>query len=99
MKTKCEAPALGAAVQRMLKALVRRADEGDTEALEQLMQATQTAERGVADALHGMRERGYSLAELSRVTGTSRPAVLKRSRRADAYYDRHAHYEVPYTTD
>jgi hypothetical protein len=79
VKTKCEAPALGAAIRRMLVALNRRAAEGDTEALEELIIIEQQCRKETDHALAKMRE-VYSLAELSRVTGTSRPAVLKRSR-------------------
>jgi hypothetical protein len=78
-KTKCEAPALGDAIKRMLLALVRRAQEGDTEALEELLKIDNATGVAVGAALAAMRDT-YSLGELSRVTGTSRPAVLKRSR-------------------
>lgn len=76
--SKCEAPALGSAVGRMIRALVRRATDGDTEALEQLLELEKQTSAGIKDALAGMRQ-VYSLGELSRVTGTSRQAVLKRS--------------------
>lgn len=82
--SKCEAPALGAAVRRMVRALERRAVEGDTEALEQLISIGTEVSAATSSALYLMRGT-YSLAELAKVTGTSRPAVLKRSRRADAY--------------
>lgn len=75
-----ESPELGAMVGRMLNALIRRAAEGDTEAVEQLGNledlAHQAHTSGLAEA---RRAPGYSLAELARVTGTTRQAVSQRT--------------------
>lgn len=75
-----EAPGLGAAVERMLRALVRRAAAGDTEALEQLCQLDVELAASTRKALRGLHEFGYSYAELASVTGTSRQAVAQRMR-------------------
>lgn len=75
-----ESPELGAAIGRMLNGLIRRAAEGDTEAVEQLGHlehlARQAHTSGLAEA---RRAGGYSLAGLSAVTGTSRQAVSQRT--------------------
>lgn len=80
-----EAPEIGAMAGRMLNALVRRAAEGDTEAIEQLQQLEQLAaaaySAGLAAAKH---EGGYSLGELAAVTGSSRQNVRQRIMRVVA---------------
>lgn len=81
-----ESPELGAMVGRMLNALIRRAAEGDTEALEQLARleslARQANTSGLAEA---RRAGGYSLAELAKVTGTTRQAVSQRTAPAPTF--------------
>lgn len=77
-----EAPEVGAAVARMVRALVRRAADLDTEALEQLRMLDDLTRQAVADALREMNANGYSWAELARVTGTSRQACSQRVTRA-----------------
>lgn len=81
-----EAPEVGAMVRRMVRALVRRAAEGDTEALEQLAQleaelptATTCA---VAMMQAGTDGNAYSFTELANVLGTSRQAARQRAGRA-----------------
>lgn len=77
-----ESPELGSAVRRQLRALVRRAAEGDTEALEQLamLDADLATAKAVAVDLMNRGERmgrrgGYSFTELAAVLGTSRQAA------------------------
>lgn len=74
-----ESPDLGGAALRMMRALVRRAAEGDTEALEQLQRLEEAAsvQLGVA-ALRAHREAGYSWTEIARVLGISRQAARQR---------------------
>jgi hypothetical protein len=75
-----EAPAVGSAAARMVRALVRRAGEGDTEALEQLRMLDELTTQAVSTALRRMHdEAGYSWAELARVTGTTRQACSQRA--------------------
>lgn len=74
-----EAPEVGSAAKRMIRALVRRAGEGDTEALEQLRQLDELTTQAVSDALRQMNNFGYSWAELARVTGTTRQACSQRA--------------------
>lgn len=73
-----EAPEIGAMIDRMLRALVRRAGEGEQEAIEQLVQLGDRLPAYQARALVAGREFGYSLAELATATGTSRQAVSQR---------------------
>lgn len=73
-----ESPELGAAVARMLNALIRRAAEGDQEALEALGTLEDLTRQATTSALTLARDR-YSLNELATVTGTSRQAVSQRA--------------------
>lgn len=92
-----EAPEVGAMIRRMVRALVRRAAEGDTEALEQLAQLEAELPAATSCALgmmnHAANPRAtYSAGELSQVLGVSRQAVRQRIGRvattdtAAAYY-------------
>lgn len=79
-----EAPAVGDAAARIVRALVRRAGEGDTQALEALRMLDDLTRQAVAEALRAMHEPtesrpGYSWSELARVTGTSRQACSQRA--------------------
>jgi NADH:ubiquinone oxidoreductase subunit F (NADH-binding) len=76
-----ESPEIGAMVGRMLNALIRRAAEGDQEALEALAEVECLAPQATNAGLALAREH-YSLAELGRVLGTSRQAVIQRTDRA-----------------
>jgi hypothetical protein len=75
-----ESPDLEAMMGRMLNALIRRCAEGDTEAVEALGNleglARQANTSGLAEA---RRAGGYSLADLAKVTGTTRQAVSQRT--------------------
>lgn len=75
-----ESPELGDAVLRMLRGLVTRAAEGDTEAVEQLARVERLA--GVATTLGGRLAHdaaGYSFTELGAVLGVSRQAARQRA--------------------
>lgn len=79
-----ESPEVGAAAFRMIRALVRRAAEGDTEALEQLAKVERMAAAGTTVALHQAHQAaGYSYTELADVTGTTRQAARQRVERLD----------------
>lgn len=73
-----ESPDLGSAVARLLRALVERAGDGDTEALEQLAALEQLVPMATQLAGYELHEFGYSGTELAAVLGTSRQAALKR---------------------
>lgn len=75
-----ESPDLGDAILRMLRGLVTRAAEGDTEAVEQLARVEQLA--GVATSIGGRLAHdraGYSYTELGTVLGVSRQAARQRA--------------------
>lgn len=80
-----ESPELGAACIRMMRALARRAGEGDSEALETLDMLTETASVQLGAAVAGYREfapaygaAGYSWTDVARLLGTSRQNAQQR---------------------
>jgi hypothetical protein len=81
-----ESPELGAAIGRMMNALIRRAAEGDTEAVEALGSLESLARQANTSGLcEARRAGGYSLADLAKVTGTSRQAVSQRTASAPTF--------------
>jgi hypothetical protein len=93
---KHEAPELGSMVRRMVRALVRRAAEGDWEAIEQLAMLEREVPTATSCAL-GMMNAGssgnaYSFTELGAVLGTSRQAARQRSQRVLADDEVAAYY-------
>lgn len=75
-----EAPDVGDAIVRMMRGLVSRAAEGDTEAVEQLARVERMAP--VATSMGGRLAHdraGYSYTELGRVLGVSRQAARQRA--------------------
>jgi len=79
MSGRHEAPEVGAAILRMMNGLIRRAAEGDQEAVEALA-AIETFAPNATNA--ALAEAPYSLGELAPVMGTSRAAVQQRVKRA-----------------
>lgn len=81
-----ESPECGAAILRMMNGLIRRAADGDTEAIEALAAieafAPNATNAALALAHSGTDAPGYSYAELAAVTGTTRAAVQQRVGRA-----------------
>lgn len=79
-----EAPEVGAMAGRVIRALVRRAAEGDTEALEQLLSLEAQVAQAVKDAGRALHdEAGYSFTYLAGVAGVSRQAARERFSCAD----------------
>lgn len=76
-----EAPSLGAAVDRMMRALVRRAEQGDLEAIEQLRAIRGWSGVYLTDAINAAQrpQAGYSQGEIARALGVSRQAVQQLS--------------------
>jgi hypothetical protein len=74
-----ESPELGAFIGRMLNALIRRAAEGDWEALEALARIEALAPAAMTAGLVASRDR-YSLATLGSVVQTTRQAVQQRTK-------------------
>ena len=73
-----EAPELGAAAARMMRALVERAADKDTEALEQLAALEVLARQATSMGGYLLHDSGYSHSELAAVLGISRQASVKR---------------------
>lgn len=83
-----EAPEIGQMVRRMVRGLVRRAAEGDWEALEALAMLERELPTATSCAIALMQaDRGqsarYSYTELADQLGTSRQAVRQRAMRVD----------------
>lgn len=75
-----ESPELEAMLGRMMNALIRRCAEGDTEAVEALARLEALARQANTSGLfEARRAGGYSLADLAKVTGTTRQAVSQRT--------------------
>jgi predicted transcriptional regulator len=81
-----EAPELGAAVDRMLLALVRRGASGELEAIEELVRVRDSmpalVQAAVAAAVAGPAE--YSFGEVGRWLGISRQAARQAARKSKA---------------
>ena len=73
-----ESPDVGAAAARMIRALVVRASDGDTEALEQLAALEQLIPVAVQLAGHEAHKWGYSFTALGNLLGISRQAARAR---------------------
>lgn len=75
-----EAPELGDAIVRMMRALVTRAEEGDWEAIEQLARIESLAPTATSLGMRSAHDAaGYSYTELGAVLGVSRQAARQRS--------------------
>jgi hypothetical protein len=79
-----ESPAIGKFMGRMTKALIRRAQGGDADALVVLVDLQRQAQVAVVDAGRALIAAGYSYSDLARELGVSRQAALKRFGPADA---------------
>lgn len=78
-KREREAPEVGAMAGRVIRALVRRAAEGDTEALEQLLSLETQLAQAIKDAGRALHDdAGYSFTYLAGVAGVSRQAARER---------------------
>jgi len=78
-KRRHEAPEVAAASRRFMRALVRRAAEGDTEALEGLVGLQAVLQECITDAGRALHdEAGYSFTELANVLGISRQGARQR---------------------
>lgn len=75
-----EAPAIGDMVARVLRALIRRAEAGDLEALEQLQRLGREADAALVAAARAAHDgpAAYSWTELAYVLGTTRQAARQR---------------------
>lgn len=85
MQRRHEAPELGSAVRRFLRALAVRATEGDLEAIEELAQLAKDVDASLGQAIAGARAaKGYTWQAVAELLGTSRQAVQQRFHEAAA---------------
>lgn len=79
-RERVEAPALGGMLERMLRALVRRAGEGEAEALEELARLEELVDEALTAGVHAHREgpAAASWAKIGELVGTSRQAAFRR---------------------
>jgi hypothetical protein len=68
----------GAFVRRVLRAYSRRVGDGDVEALVLLVGLAEEIDTAMAEAVKGLRARGYSWAEIGSRLGVSRQAAQQR---------------------
>ncbi len=73
-----EAPEIGSFMRRMFRALVARAAEGDTEALEVLADLEKASTAALGEAMRAAHARGYSWTELADLVGVTRQAARQR---------------------
>lgn len=79
-KREYEAPHVGAASARMMRALVKRAEGGELEALEELVRLQDVLQECLQAAVTGYREgpAGASWAQVAEAVGTTRQAAHAR---------------------
>lgn len=73
-----EAPELGAFVNRMFRALVRRAGAGGLEAVEVLASLSRSCQAATKEAAEAAWRSGYSYTQLGDALGVSRQAARQR---------------------
>ena|SRR5712691_179593 len=73
-----ENPEYAAFVRRILKAYARRVATGDIEALALMAELADTIDTSIRDAVTGLRDRGYSWADVGARLGVTRQAAQQR---------------------
>jgi hypothetical protein len=68
----------GRAARRILKAYARRVATGDIEALALMAELADTIDTSIRDAVTGLRDRGYSWADIGSRLGVTRQATQQR---------------------
>lgn len=81
VKRRHETPEVAKAAMRFARALARRAEEGDTEALEGLAELALIVEGATATATANLHAAGYSWADIGKVLGVSKQAAHQRHNR------------------
>lgn len=87
-KRRHETPEVAKASMRFARALARRAEEGDTEALEGLAELALIVEGATATAMANLHNAGYSWASIAELLGTSKQAAHQRYNRILARQER-----------
>jgi hypothetical protein len=65
-------------IQRILRACSRRVGDGDVEALALMLSLADEIDAAIAEAVKGLRARGYSWAEIGSRLGITRQAAQQR---------------------
>jgi hypothetical protein len=73
-----ENPEYAAFTRRILKAYARRVATGDIEALALMAELADTIDTSIRDAVTGLRDRGYSWADIGSRLGVTRQAAQQR---------------------
>jgi hypothetical protein len=73
-----ENPEYAAFARRILKAYARRVATGDIEALALMAELADTIDTSIRDAVTGLRDRGYSWADIGSRLGVTRQAAQQR---------------------
>jgi hypothetical protein len=73
-----ENPEYAAFARRILKAYARRVATGDIESLTLMAELADTIDTSIRDAVTGLREHGYSWAEIGSRLGVTRQAAQQR---------------------
>jgi hypothetical protein len=73
-----ENPEYAAFARRILKACARRIAAGDIESLALMAELADTIDTCIGDAVTGLREHGYSWAEIGSRLGVTRQAAQQR---------------------
>lgn len=73
-----ESPDMAAFIGRTIRAMVRRAGEGDLEAISALAQVRRATEQAERDAAAVLRAAGYSWADIGRELGITRQSAQQR---------------------
>ena len=77
-RTAVENPEYAAFARRILKAYARRVATGDIEALALMAELADTIDTSIRDAVTGLREHGYSWADIGSRLGVTRQAAQQR---------------------
>lgn len=78
MRRRHEAPDVGKAAARFMRALAKRAANGEAEAIEWLIQLQAELDAATQLAVDNYRELGFSWAQVAQLTGTTRQAAQMR---------------------
>jgi hypothetical protein len=73
-----ETPEYADMVERMITAYGRRVGAGDVEELPRMIEMHRKLDEAIATAVAGLRDFGYSWAEIAKRTGTTRQAAQQR---------------------
>ena len=88
VKRRHETPEVAKASMRFARALARRAEEGDTEALEGLAELALIVEGATATAMANLHGQGYSWQAIGDLMGVSKQAAHQRFNRIRAREER-----------